>query len=79
MPVFSAEARSFDLEGAIRRSAGIDDRTAYARFIKSGELKAHTASHRFPFDWNDAPGRTQNEVVRMLEDFADEYRFKDTS
>jgi hypothetical protein len=30
VPVFSQEARAFDIEGAIRRAAGKDDRGAYA-------------------------------------------------
>ncbi len=78
VPVFSEEARAFDLEGAIRRSAGKDDRTAYARFAdKSGPMKSHISPHRNLFDWNDAQGRTQKDVVLMLQDFADEYRFRD--
>jgi len=75
VPVFSQEARSFDIEGAIRRAAGKDDRGAYARFVKP--IKAQIDKH--PFDWNDQSGRTQKEVCRMLEDLADEFRFKEVA
>jgi hypothetical protein len=75
VPVFSQEARSFDLEGVIRRAAGIEDRGAYARFVPliKGQLGKH------PFDWNDVSGRSQKDVVRMLEDLADEFRFKEVA
>jgi hypothetical protein len=36
--VFSSDARCFDLEGAIRRAAGVDDRESYARFVKRSFL-----------------------------------------
>ena len=75
VPIFSREARSFDLEGVIRRAAGIEDRGAYARFAKL--IKTQVGTH--PFDWNDQTGRTQKEVVRMLEDLADEFRFKEVA
>lgn len=71
VPVFSDEARSFDIEGAIRRAAGKDDKGAYARFAKL--IKAQLGKH--PFDWNDQSGRSQADVVRMFEDLADEFRF----
>lgn len=75
VPVFSKDARAFDIEGAIRRAAGIEDRGAYARFVPliKGQLGKH------PFDWNDQTGRKQQDVVRMLEDLADEFRFKEAS
>lgn len=75
VPVFSKEARSFDIEGAIRRAAGEEDRGAYARFVPliKGQVQKH------PFDWNDVSGRNQKEVVRMFEDLADEFRFKETT
>jgi hypothetical protein len=75
VPVFSREARSFDIEGAIRRAAGEDDRGAYARFVPliKGQLGKQ------PFDWNDQTGRNQQEVVRMFQDLADEFRFKEAS
>jgi hypothetical protein len=73
VPVFSNEARAFDIEGCIRRAAGKDDRGAYARFAP--KIKGQLAKH--PFDWNDQSGRSQKDVVRMLEDLADELRFKD--
>jgi len=72
-PVFSEEARSFDIEGALRRAAGKDDRGAYARFAK----KMKEQLGKCPFDWNDVSGRVQMDVVRMFEDLADEYRFKE--
>jgi hypothetical protein len=75
VPVFSQEARSFDIEGAIRRAAGQDDRGAYARFVKL--IKEQTGKQ--PFDWNDQSGRHQKEVVRMFEDLADEFRFKEVA
>ena len=73
VPVFSEEARAFDIEGAIRRAAGKDDRGAYARFAKL----IKTQLGKCPFDWNDVSGRSQMDVVRMFEDLADEYRFKE--
>jgi hypothetical protein len=73
VPVFSQEARSFDIEGAIRRAAGQDDRGAYARFVPI----IKTQLGKQPFDWNDQKGRHQRDVVRMFEDLADEYRFKE--
>jgi hypothetical protein len=73
---FSPEARSFCIEGAIRRAAGIDDRTAYQRFVPI--LAGHVAPHKNPFDWNDASGRSQQDVVRFFEDLADTYRYKET-
>ena len=55
-----------------------DVAVAYARFAdKSGPMKSHISPHRNLFDWNDAQGRTQKDVVLMLQDFADEYRFRD--
>jgi hypothetical protein len=75
VPVFGQEARSFDIEGAIRRAAGKDDRGAYARFVSL--IKGQVGKH--PFDWNDQTGRSQKEVVRMFEDLADEFRFKETA
>jgi hypothetical protein len=75
VPVFSDEARSFDIEGAIRRAAGKDDRGAYARFVPL--IKTQVGKQ--PFDWNDQTGRTQKEVTRMLEDLADEFRFKEVA
>lgn len=75
--VFSSEARSFDIEGAIRRAAGIDDRGAYARLRPT--LMSQIATHRNPFDWNDQKGRHQREVVRLFEDLADLYRFKEAA
>jgi hypothetical protein len=75
--VFAEEARKFDLEGAIRRAAGIDDRRSYQRFVKA--MGAHIAPHKNPFDWNDARGRQQRDVVRFLEDLADEYRYKEAA
>ena len=62
-----------DIEGCIRRAAGKDDRGAYARFAP--KIKGQLAKH--PFDWNYQSGRSQKDVVRMLEDLADELRFKD--
>ncbi|WP_316196714.1 hypothetical protein [Bradyrhizobium sp. SZCCHNS3053] len=73
VPVFSPEARSFDIEGAIRRAAGEDDRGAYARFVPL--IKGQISKQ--PFDWNDQNGRNQMEVVRMFQDLADEFRFKE--
>ncbi|ARQ95282.1 hypothetical protein [Bradyrhizobium phage BDU-MI-1] len=73
--VFSKEARTFSIEGAIRRAAGEEDRGAYARLAK--HIKAQVG--KYPFDWNDQPGRTQKEVVRMFEDLADEFRFKEVA
>lgn len=75
VPVFSQEARAFDLEGVIRRAAGIEDRGAYARFAPL--IKAQVGKH--PFDWNDKTGRTQKDVTRMFEDLADEFRFKEVA
>jgi hypothetical protein len=75
VPVFSDQARSFDIEGAIRRAAGKDDRGAYARFAK----RIKQTLGKYPFDWNDQSGRTQKDVVRMLEDLADEFRFKEVA
>jgi hypothetical protein len=72
--VFSRSARSFDIEGTIRRSAGEEDRGAYARFVP--QLKSQLGKH--PFDWNDQSGRSHVQVVRMFEDLADEFRFKGT-
>ena len=72
---FSDQARSFDIEGAIRRAAGKDDRGAYARFAK----RIKQTLGKYPFDWNDQSGRTQKDVVRMLEDLADEFRFKEVA
>src|SRR5687768_6927944 len=69
--VFSQEAKSFDIEGCIRRSAGEDDRGAYMRFVK--KIKNQVGVN--PFDWNDKKGRTQMEVVRLFEDLADELKF----
>lgn len=74
VPVFSKEARSFCIEGAIRRAGGIDDRGAYARLAPL--IKAQIGKPAF--DWNDQAGRTQVEVVRMFEDLADDIRFKGT-
>ncbi|WP_316194399.1 hypothetical protein [Bradyrhizobium sp. SZCCHNRI3052] len=71
VPVFSEMARSFDIEGCIRRAAGIEDRGAYARFVPL--IKSQVGKQ--PFDWNDQRGRIQKEVVRMFEDLADELRF----
>jgi hypothetical protein len=73
--VFSREARAFDIEGAIRRAAGEEDRGAYARFVPL--LKSQLGKH--PFDWNDQSGRSQKQIVRMFEDLADEFRFKEAS
>jgi hypothetical protein len=75
VPVFSGEARAFDIEGCIRRAAGKEDRGAYARFVPliKGQLEKH------PFDWNDQSGRSQKDVVRMFEDLADELRFKEVA
>ena len=73
--VFSEEARTFDIEGAIRRAAGKEDRGAYARIVKL--IKVQLNKH--PFDWNDVSGRNQRDVVRMFEDLADELRFKETT
>jgi hypothetical protein len=75
VPVFSGDARCFDIEGCIRRAAGKDDRSAYARFVPliKGQVEKH------PFDWNDMSGRSQKDVVRMFEDLADELRFKETT
>jgi hypothetical protein len=72
VPVFSSEARAFDIEGCIRRAAGKEDRGAYGRFVPliKGQVGAH------PFDWNDTKGRVQKDVQRMFEDLADELRFK---
>jgi hypothetical protein len=90
VPVFSEEAKSFDIEGAIRRAAGRDDRGAYARFVthtvvidgkrrtSPGPLVAQITPHKNPFDWNDAQGRKQRDVVMMLNDLADMFRFKET-
>jgi hypothetical protein len=75
VPVFSDEARSFDIEGAIRRAAGKEDRGAYARFAK----KIKETLGKCPFDWNDQSGRTQKDAVRMFEDLADEFRFKEVA
>jgi hypothetical protein len=75
VPVFSDEARSFDIEGAIRRAAGKEDRGAYGRFAK--QIKESLG--KYPFDWNDQSGRTQRDAVRMLEDLADEFRFKEVA
>lgn len=75
VPVFSSEARSFDIEGCIRRAAGKEDRGAYARFAPL--IKGQVAEH--PFDWNDKTGRSQMDVRRMFEDLADELRFKEAS
>jgi hypothetical protein len=75
VPVFSNEARSFDIEGAIRRAAGKDDRGAYARFAK--RIKVTLGKH--PFDWNDQSGRSQKDVIRMLEDLADEFRYREVA
>jgi hypothetical protein len=72
-PVFSDEARAFDIEGAIRRAAGKEDRGAYTRFVKL--IKTQLNKH--PFDWNDVSGRNQRDVVRMFQDLADELRFKE--
>ncbi|WP_456684150.1 DUF6197 family protein [Bradyrhizobium sp. USDA 3262] len=72
-PVFSQEARAFDIEGAIRRAAGKEDRGAYARFVKLIKDQLH----KHPFDWNDQSGRNQRDVVRMFQDLADELRFKE--
>ena len=75
VPVFSDQARSFDIEGAIRRAAGKDDRGAYARLAK--KIKEQLGKN--PFDWNDMSGRSQMDVKRMLEDLADEFRFKEVA
>lgn len=75
VPVFSSEARSFDIEGCIRRAAGKEDRGAYARFAPL--IKGQVGEH--PFDWNDKTGRSQMDVRRMFEDLADELRFKEAS
>jgi hypothetical protein len=75
VPVFSDEAHAFDIEGAIRRAAGKNDRGAYARLAK--KIKKQLGKH--PFDWNDQSGRIQRDVVRMLEDLADEYRYKEVA
>lgn len=75
VPVFSKEACSFDLEGAIRRAAGVEDRSAYARFSKL--IKNQVGKH--PFDWNDETGRSQRDVVLLLEDLADEFRYQEAS
>ncbi|WP_440271455.1 DUF6197 family protein [Bradyrhizobium elkanii] len=71
-PCSARRPRSFDIEGAIRRAAGEEDRSAYARFVPliKGQVQKH------PFDWNDVSGRDQKEVVRMFEDIADEFRFR---
>jgi hypothetical protein len=45
------------------------------RFVKF--IKEQVGKH--PFDWNDQSGRTQKEVCRMLEDLADEFRFKEAA
>ncbi|WP_316207524.1 hypothetical protein [Bradyrhizobium sp. SZCCHNR3118] len=73
--VFSQEARCFDIEGAIRRAAGNEDRGAYARFVPLIKRQIQ----KQPFDWNDQPGRKQRDMVRMFEDMADELRFKEAS
>lgn len=94
VPIFSPDARTFDLEGAIRRAAGVDDRESYSRFVKTsflvpgkepedpmkrvtipGPLARHVEPFKNPFDWNDQKGRSQRDVVLMLEDVADELRY----
>jgi hypothetical protein len=40
-------------------------------------IKQQLGTH--PFDWNDKTGRKQQDVVRMFEDLADEFRFKEAS
>jgi hypothetical protein len=88
---FAKEARSFDLEGAIRRSAGGQHWEVYSRWVRwtapahdkpsvpIGPLSLQTPSHRNPFDWNDAPGRTQQDVIRVLEDLADTHRYQEVA
>jgi hypothetical protein len=70
---FSDQARVFDVEGAIRRAAGIEDRGAYARFVPLFKKQLGA----LPFDWNDRTGRSQRDVVLMFQDLADEFRFKE--
>jgi hypothetical protein len=84
VPIFSEEARSFDLEGALKRAAGKDYPTFYANMVKirritedeKGKQKVETIPGPLHFllggqncfDWNDEKGRTQEEVVAFLRD-----------
>lgn len=94
VPFDSPLARTFSLEGAIRRAAGDRHKHFYGRFFrrydvyedKDGKLKTiwidgpaqgMIAPFRNQFDWNDAKHRTQRDVVNLLEDLADAYRFKE--
>jgi len=91
VPIFDERARSLDLEGVIRRAAGREDPAAYKRFVKPeivyeedgklkrktwpGPLARHIEPFAYPFDWNDVKGRTQKEVVNMLEDLRDDLKY----
>lgn len=45
------------------------------RVTSPGPLASHIEPHINPFDWNDVKGRTQKEVVNMLEDLRDELKY----
>ena len=66
--VLGRAARSFCLEGAIRRAAKDNDELVEAiRFRVLGRARARLGDWCALFEWNDDPTRTHAEVLALLD------------